>query len=110
MENLYNSYTNLSQKEKILFREETDERGFARGVLSGITDNQNVYASIAANDDYVYIMEFKLDGSAEEALRQIERKGYAKPYAADARQVIAMGINFSSEKGTIDGFLTQVIP
>ena len=55
MENLYNSYTNLSQKEKILFREETDERGFARGVLSGITDNQNVYASIAANDDYVYI-------------------------------------------------------
>ena len=59
---------------------------------------------------YVYIMEFKLDGSAEEALRQIERKGYAKPYAADARQVIAMGINFSSEKGTIDGFLTQVIP
>lgn len=57
MENLYNSYTNLSQKEKILFREETDERGFARGVLSGITDNQNVYASIAANDDYVYIME-----------------------------------------------------
>ena len=60
--------------------------------------------------DYVYIMEFKLDGSAEEALRQIERKGYAKPYAADARQVIAMGINFLSEKGTIDGFLTQVIP
>ena len=57
MENLYNSYTNLSKKEKILFREETDERGFARGVLSGITDNQNVYASIAANDDYVYIME-----------------------------------------------------
>ena len=57
MENLYNSYTNLSQKEKILFREETDECGFARGVLSGITDNQNVYASIAANDDYVYIME-----------------------------------------------------
>lgn len=57
MENLYNSYTNLSQKEKILFREETDERGFARGVLSGITDGQNVYASIAANDDYVYIME-----------------------------------------------------
>lgn len=57
MENLYNSYTNLSKKEKILFREETDERGFARGVLSGITDDQNVYASIAANDDYVYIME-----------------------------------------------------
>ena len=56
---------------------------------------------------YVYIIEFKLDGSAEAALKQIEDKGYAKPYAADNRKVIALGINFSSEKGTIDGFLTK---
>ncbi|MGM9688523.1 MAG: AAA family ATPase [Alloprevotella sp.] len=55
--------------------------------------------------DYVYIIEFKLNGSAEAALRQIEEKGYAKPYAADRRKVIALGINFSSEKGTIDGFM-----
>ncbi len=54
--------------------------------------------------EYVYVIEFKLDGSAEEALQQIETKGYAQPYAADPRQVIAIGINFSSEKGTIDGF------
>ena len=53
---------------------------------------------------YVYIIEFKLNGSAEAALKQIEDKGYAKPYAADNRKVIALGINFSSEKGTIDGF------
>ena len=57
--------------------------------------------------DYVYIIEFKLNGSAEAALKQIEEKGYAKPYAADNRKVIALGINFSSEKGTIDGFLTK---
>ena len=53
---------------------------------------------------YVYIIEFKLNGSAQEALDQIADKGYAKPYAADSRKVIALGINFSSEKGTIDGF------
>ncbi|MGN0222227.1 MAG: AAA family ATPase [Prevotella sp.] len=58
---------------------------------------------------YVYLIEFKLDGSAEEALRQIEAKGYAKPYAADRRRVIAVGINFSSGKGTIDGFLTREV-
>ena len=52
-------------------------------------------------------IEFKLNGSAEAALKQIEDKGYAKPYAADNRKVIALGINFSSEKGTIDGFLTK---
>ena len=56
---------------------------------------------------YVYIIEFKLDGSAEKALRQIEEKGYAKPYAADSREVISLGINFSSETGTIDGFLVR---
>ncbi len=53
---------------------------------------------------YVYIIEFKLNGTAQAALKQIGEKGYAKPYAADSRQVIALGINFSSEKGTIDGF------
>lgn len=57
MENMYNSYTQLSEKEQILFREKTDDRGFARGVLAGIGEEQNVYASIAANKDYVYIME-----------------------------------------------------
>ena len=56
---------------------------------------------------YVYIIEFKLNGSAEAALRQIEEKGYAKPYAADNRKILAIGINFSSEKGTIDGFMTK---
>lgn len=58
---------------------------------------------------YVYIIEFKLNGSAEAALKQIEEKGYAKPYAADSRKQIAIGINFSSEKGTIDGFLPKEI-
>ena len=52
--------------------------------------------------DYVYIFEFKLDGSASAALKQIEDKGYAKPYMTDSRKVICLGINFSSEKGTID--------
>ena len=59
--------------------------------------------------DYVYIIEFKLNSSAEAALKQIEEKGYAKPYAADSRKLIAIGINFSSEKGTIDGFLPKEI-
>lgn len=57
--------------------------------------------------DYIYIIEFKLNGSAQAALQQIKEKGYAKPYAADSRKIIALGINFSSEKGTIDGFLAE---
>ena len=51
---------------------------------------------------HVYIFEFKLDGTAAEALQQIEEKGYARPYEADARQVVKVGVNFSSKTGTIE--------
>ena len=53
---------------------------------------------------YVYIFEFKLDGSVQEALRQIEEKGYARPYATDPRKLFRIGVNFSSETGTISEF------
>ena len=52
-------------------------------------------------DDYVYIFEFKLDGTAREALEQIEAKGYATPYLHDRRKVICIGVNFSSETRTV---------
>lgn len=51
--------------------------------------------------DYVYIMEIKLDGSADEAMRQIDERGYAKPYADDKRHIVKLAINFSSQTGNI---------
>lgn len=57
---------------------------------------------IVETPQYVYIFEFKLDGTAEEALRQIEEKGYAREYAADSRQIYKIGASFSSETGTIN--------
>lgn len=53
-----------------------------------------------AND--VYIFEFKRDGTADEALAQIETKGYAREYGADKRRVHKIGCCFSSTMGTID--------
>ena len=50
---------------------------------------------------FVYIFEFKLDGTAAGALQQIEDKGYAREYEADVRRVLRIGVNFSSETGTI---------
>ena len=55
---------------------------------------------------YVYIFEFKLDGTAEEALRQIEEKGYAGEYASDTRILYKIGASFSSETGTIGEWKT----
>lgn len=53
-------------------------------------------------DDYVYIFEFKMDGTTQEALEQIERNGYTKPYLADSRKVICIGVNFSSTTRTVE--------
>ena len=53
-------------------------------------------------DEYVYIFEFKMDGTAEEALRQIEEKGYARPYLTDNRKVVCIGVNFSSLTRTVE--------
>ncbi len=60
---------------------------------------------IVETPDYVYIFEFKLDGTAEEALRQIEEKGYALEYASDSRKLYKIGAVFSSETGTIAEFV-----
>lgn len=52
--------------------------------------------------DYVYIIELKIDRSADEALRQIEDKGYAKAFSADRRKVFKIGVNFSKATRRID--------
>ena len=52
--------------------------------------------------DYVYIMELKVDKTAEEALRQIEDKQYAAPFAADPRKLFKVGIRFGSKSKGID--------
>ena len=51
---------------------------------------------IVETPKYVYIFEFKLDGSADEALAQIEERGYA------SRRVFRIGASFSSATGTIE--------
>ena len=51
---------------------------------------------------YVYILELKMDKSAEEALGQIESKGYARSFAGDSRRLFKIGINFSTATRRID--------
>lgn len=51
--------------------------------------------------EVVYILEFKLDGTAQDALNQIEKNGYAKQYLNDKRTVRCIGIVFSSETRTV---------
>ena len=58
-------------------------------------------------DKFVFIMEFKLEGSAEDALRQIDERCYAAPFASDTRKVLKIGVNFSSQTRNIDRWLVN---
>ena len=57
---------------------------------------------VLQTDKYIYVMEFKLDGTAEEALAQIEQKDYPLPFAADGKCVVKIGLNFSSQIRNIE--------
>lgn len=62
---------------------------------------------IVETKDYVYVLEFKMDRTAEEALSQIREKGYATPYVTDPREIVMVGISFSSEKRNIAGWVKR---
>ena len=64
---------------------------------------------LVRTDNYVYIIELKYNHSAEEALQQIIDKDYSLPWANDNRRTIAIGINYSTEKRTIDSWLSRQI-
>ena len=53
-------------------------------------------------DRFIYVIELKVDSSAEEALRQIGEKGYAKPFASDSRRLYRIGVNFSTSTRRIE--------
>jgi hypothetical protein len=57
--------------------------------------------------DYTYVMEFKLDGTAEEALAQINDKNYALPFAVDGRKLLKIGVNFSSKTRNIERWIVE---
>ena len=57
--------------------------------------------------DYIYVMEFKLNGTAEDALQQINDKGYALPFASDTRALYKIGVNFSHETRNIERWVVS---
>ncbi len=57
----------------------------------------------------IYIIEYKVDKSVEEALKQIDDQHYADPYLADTRRKLKVGINFSTESRTIESWKTVEI-
>ena len=62
---------------------------------------------VLQTEHFIYVMEFKLEGTAEEALQQINDKHYAQAFAADKRQIFKIGINFSNETRNIEKWIVE---
>lgn len=63
--------------------------------------------AVVKTPDYIYVFEFKLDGSAEAALKQIDEKGYLLPYTADGRRLVKVGVSFDKEKRNLGEWLIE---
>ena len=57
--------------------------------------------------DAVFVFELKYDGSAEEAIRQIDEKGYLIPYSADGKRLFKIGVNYDSNQRTIADWIIR---
>lgn len=57
--------------------------------------------AVVWTQDTIFVFEFKLDGSAEAALQQIDDRGYLIPYVADGRKLVKVGVSFDAGKRNI---------
>ena len=62
---------------------------------------------VLQTDKFIYVMEFKLDGTAEEALQQIDERHYARPFLSDIRKLFKIGVNFSAKTRNIERWIVQ---
>jgi hypothetical protein len=65
-------------------------------VQSEVSTAKGRVDTVVHTPDRVYVMEFKLDASAGSALDQIREKRYGSPFLHSGKEVIALGVNFSS--------------
>ena len=69
--------------------------------------NQGRIDAVAANGDYVFVFEFKLDKSAEIAMEQLRTRDYFRRYMNSEKRVFLIGVNFDKEVGQIDKWTVQ---
>lgn len=67
----------------------------------------NYITRMFSSSYYIYVMEFKLNGTAEEALKQIHDKQYALPFISDNRKLYKIGVNFNQEIRGIEKWIVE---
>ncbi len=83
--------------------------------MLGLAVNTEVHSAAGRCDmqiltrNFVYIFEFKINGTPKEAIDQILEKGYAIPFEADTRTVFIIGANFLTETRSLDNWIIEKI-
>ncbi len=72
------------------------------------TNNGRIDA-VAANDDFVFVFEFKLDKTAKIAMDQIKDRDYYRRYMNSGKKIFLVGVNFDKEAGQIDRWIVEEI-
>ncbi len=62
---------------------------------------------MVAAGEWTYVIEFKLNKSADEAMKQIENKEYAQKYLKEGKRIMLIGVNFDFDKGNITDWLKE---
>ena len=70
------------------------------------TGNGRIDMMVAAGD-WIYVIEFKLNKSADQAMRQIENKDYAVKFRKEGKRIMLLGVNFDSDAGNITDWIKE---
>ena len=79
------------------------------GVTPEVHTNEGRIDAVMEIPDYVYVMEFKRDKSASEALKQIKEKKYYEKFLNSGKKITLIGVNFDSEKRTIAEWVVEAL-
>lgn len=74
-------------------------------VQSEVRSSRGRADAVVKTDNAIYVFEFKLGGTAEAALKQIDEKGYLIPYTLDGQKMVKVGVNFSKETRNVDKYI-----
>ena len=78
-------------------------------IESEVNTNKGRIDTVLKTPQYIYILEFKFDKSAHEALADIYTRGYVQKYAHLGKAIIGVSINFSSVVKGIDDWKEEVL-
>jgi hypothetical protein len=77
-------------------------------VQSEVTKHKGRLDLIAQTDDFIYLMEFKLDGTSADAIEQIKNREYAAAYENSTKKIFLVGVNFSKEEKNVESWECEV--